>query len=148
MTLKSFLLSYDKEHTYTFYIGIDSDDKVFDNKETHKEIVRFLSVMKNVNVSFIYLDDAAKGHLTKMWNILFEIAYKENNDYLEIDSASKRNLAIAKEQKLRALRKHVEINRRQPQYKRYLSNLQKNLLSNLNTHKKNKNSNQNKRSSG
>ena len=51
------------------------------------------------------------------------------------------------EQKLRALRKHVEINRRQPQYKRYLSNLQKNLLSNLNTHKKNKNSNQNKRSS-
>ena len=81
MTLKSFLLSYDKEHTYTFYIGIDSDDKVFDNKETHKEIVRFLSVMKNVNVSFIYLDDAAKGHLTKMWNILFEIAYKENNDY-------------------------------------------------------------------
>ena len=81
MTLKSFLLSYDKEHTYTFYIGIDSDDKVFDNKETHKEIVRFLSVMKNVSVSFIYLDDAAKGHLTKMWNILFEIAYKENNDY-------------------------------------------------------------------
>tara|TARA_B100000401_G_C52768362_1_gene701910 strand:+ start:353 stop:1129 length:777 start_codon:yes stop_codon:yes gene_type:complete len=81
MTLKSFLLSYDKEHIYTFYIGIDSDDKVFDDKETHKEIVRFLSVMKNVNVSFIYLDDAAKGHLTKMWNILFEIAYKENNDY-------------------------------------------------------------------
>ena len=83
MTLKSFLLSYDKEHTYTFYIGIDSGDKVFDDKETHKEIVRFLSVMKNVNVSFIYLDDAAKGHLTKMWNILFEIAYKENNDYYQ-----------------------------------------------------------------
>ena len=81
MTLKSFLLSYDKEHTYIFYIGIDRDDKVFDNKEIHKEIVRFLSVMKNVNVSFIYLDGVAKGHLTKMWNILFEIAYKENNDY-------------------------------------------------------------------
>ena len=81
MTLKSFLLSYDKEHIYTFYIGIDRDDKVFDNKEIHKEIVRFLSVMKNVNVSFIYLDGVAKGHLTKMWNILFEIAYKENNDY-------------------------------------------------------------------
>ena len=81
MTFKSFLLSYDKEHTYTFYIGIDRRDVVFDNKEIQKEIIRFLSVMKNVNVSFIYLDDAAKGHLTKMWNILFDVAYKENNDY-------------------------------------------------------------------
>ena len=30
-TLKSFLLTYDKEHSYTFYIGIDRNDKVYDD---------------------------------------------------------------------------------------------------------------------
>ena len=29
LTLKSFLLSQDKEHEYIFYIGIDSDDRIF-----------------------------------------------------------------------------------------------------------------------
>lgn len=81
MTLKSFLLSYDKEHTYTLYIGIDRNDKIFDKYETHKEVIRFISVMKHISVEFVYLDNIAKGHLTKMWNILFEIAYKANHDY-------------------------------------------------------------------
>ena len=81
LTLKHFLLTYDNEHMYTFYLGIDRNDKVFDDKNIQREIVRFLSVMKNISVKFIYLDDAAKGHLTKMWNILFEMAYKEDNEY-------------------------------------------------------------------
>ena len=81
MTLKSFLLSYNQEHTYTLYIGIDRNDKIFDNKETHEEVYRFVSVMKNITVEFIYLDYVEKGHLTKMWNILFEHAYKANHDY-------------------------------------------------------------------
>tara|TARA_Y100000748_G_scaffold273422_1_gene247912 strand:+ start:49 stop:792 length:744 start_codon:yes stop_codon:yes gene_type:complete len=81
LTLKTFILSYDKEHIYTFYLGIDRNDKIFDDKNIQQEIGRFLKVMKNINVKFIYLDDVSKGHLTKMWNILFDIAYKENNDY-------------------------------------------------------------------
>ena len=32
LTLKSFLLTYDKEHTYTFYIGIDRGDLIYDDE--------------------------------------------------------------------------------------------------------------------
>ena len=79
--LKSFLLSYDKEHTYTLNIGIDRNDKIFDKYETQHEVIRFIRVMKHISVEFVYLDNIVKGHLTKMWNILFEIAYKANHDY-------------------------------------------------------------------
>ena len=33
MTLKSFLLTLDKEHEYIFYVGIDKDDRIFDKSE-------------------------------------------------------------------------------------------------------------------
>jgi len=81
LTIKSFLLSYDKQHIYTFYIGIDRNDPLFDNINNQNELKLILSVMVNTNIQFIYLDDAATGHLTKMWNILFEKAYKDKNDY-------------------------------------------------------------------
>lgn len=44
MTLKSFLLTYDKEHKYTFYIGIDRNDKIFDNKQ-NKQIFGFSMII-------------------------------------------------------------------------------------------------------
>ena len=31
LTLKTFLLTIDKEHNYIFYVGIDKDDRIFDN---------------------------------------------------------------------------------------------------------------------
>ena len=37
--------------------------------------------MKNVNLEFIYMDNVKKGHLTVMWNILFDKAIEDNNDY-------------------------------------------------------------------
>ena len=80
-TLKTFLLTYDKEHNYIFYIGIDKDDKIFDNKEQQEQLTRFCSIMKNVDIQFIYMDNIPKGHLTKMWNKLFNISYNDNCDY-------------------------------------------------------------------
>lgn len=80
-TLKTFFLTYDKEHNYIFYIGIDRNDKIYDNTEQQQKIIRFCSVMKNVDIQFFYMDDIAKGHLTIMWNKLFEIAYNDNCDY-------------------------------------------------------------------
>jgi len=80
-TLKTFLLTYDKEHEYTFYIGIDEKDRIYDDETVKNAIIRFASIMKNVHLEFVYMTGIVKGHLTIMWNRLFEKAYIENNDY-------------------------------------------------------------------
>ena len=41
-TLKSFLLTYDKEHEYTFYIGIDRYDPVYDNEDNKINWIDFV----------------------------------------------------------------------------------------------------------
>lgn len=81
LTLKTFLLTYDQEHDYTFYIGIDRGDRIYDNGEEKSEIQRFVSIMKNVTLEFVYMDDVKKGHLTRMWNILFRRAYDDGCEY-------------------------------------------------------------------
>jgi hypothetical protein len=80
-TLKSFLLTYDKEHTYVFYIGIDRNDKVYDNEDNKNKLNRFCSIMKNTSIEFHYMDNVAKGHLTVMWNQLFKTAYSDGCEY-------------------------------------------------------------------
>jgi hypothetical protein len=80
-TLKSFLITYNQEHNYTFYIGIDEGDRIYDNKEIQSKILRFVSIMKNIHLEFIYMTDIPKGHLTIMWNKLFDKAYQDNCDY-------------------------------------------------------------------
>jgi hypothetical protein len=81
LTLKTFLLTYDQEHEYVFYIGVDKYDVIYDDKTQRENFCRFVSIMKNVSIDFIYMDGIEKGHLTKMWNRLFEKAYAENCDY-------------------------------------------------------------------
>ena len=80
LTFKTFLLTYDPEHNYVFYIGIDKGDKIFDNIEQQSVLNNFKKVYKNLDVKFIYIN-CNKGHLTKMWNILFKIAYDEQCEY-------------------------------------------------------------------
>jgi len=80
-TLKSFLRTYDMEHTYTFYIGIDHDDPLLTQPEILQQCKRFMSVMKNVSITFQHFHDIPKGHLTSMWNILHKRAYEDACDY-------------------------------------------------------------------
>ena len=80
-SIKTFLLTQSKEHQYKFFIGYDENDPIFDNKESHNEINRFSKAFSNVSFEFIKLEDVKKGHLTKMWNILFQKAYDEQYDY-------------------------------------------------------------------
>tara|TARA_B110000503_G_C7028400_1_gene362891 strand:- start:76 stop:807 length:732 start_codon:yes stop_codon:yes gene_type:complete len=80
-TLKTFILTYDKENEYKFYIGIDREDKIYDNKENKENIKRFISIIQNVDIEFYFMDGIKKGHLTMMWNKLFKQAYDENCDY-------------------------------------------------------------------
>ena len=81
LTLMTFLYTYDKEHEYTVYIGYDPDDRIFSTDACHAEIARFSKVWSNVSFRFIQFDDIRKGHLTKMWNVLFRRAYDEACDY-------------------------------------------------------------------
>jgi len=80
-TLKTFILTYDQEHEYKFYIGIDIGDPVYDNAETKTYFERMISIMKNMSIEFVYMDGITKGHLTVMWNRLFEKSYADGYDY-------------------------------------------------------------------
>lgn len=79
-TLKTFIITYDSEHEYRFYIGIDRGDRIYDNPEVKQYFERMVSVMKNISIEFVYMDGIQKGHLTVMWNRLFECAYNAGYD--------------------------------------------------------------------
>jgi hypothetical protein len=80
-TLKTFLLTYDKEHEYIFYIGIDRNDPIYDNETNKMKLQRFCSIMKNISIEFMFMDGVKKGHLTIMWNKLYKKAYDDNCEY-------------------------------------------------------------------
>jgi hypothetical protein len=80
LTFKTFLLTQNVEHTYYFYLGIDKDDPIFNNKKEQDILNNFNKAFKNVHIQFIILN-SRKGHLTKMWNELFKLAYDDNCDY-------------------------------------------------------------------
>ena len=80
-TLKTFLLTYSKEHKYTFYIGYDEDDVLFSNKGQQEVIQRFETIFNNVSFDFISMGGIKKGYLTKMWNRLYQKAYDDSCDY-------------------------------------------------------------------
>ena len=81
LSLKHFLLTQDKEHEYVFYIGYDSDDRIFSDTSQHEMLNRYSMVFKNVSFVFIKFENIAKGHVTKMWNVLFKKAYEDGCDY-------------------------------------------------------------------
>lgn len=80
-TLKTFLLTQNKEYNYTFYIGYDADDRIYSKIEQQHIIKLFETVFKNITFQFILLSGVEKGHVTKMWNILFKQAYDDGCNY-------------------------------------------------------------------
>lgn len=80
-TMKTFGITYDKEHEYRFYIGIDRGDPVYDNPDVHLYLERFAGIIRNTSIEFVYMDNIARGHLTVMWNRLFAKAYEDGHDY-------------------------------------------------------------------
>jgi len=81
MSVKTFLLTQNKEHRYTFYIGCDADDRILSQSTQQDELRRFSNVFKNVDFKFIHYTNIQKGHLTKMWNVLFKQSYDDGCDY-------------------------------------------------------------------
>ena len=81
LSIKTFLLTQNPEYNYEFHIGYDHDDRIFSLIEQQNIIKRFEKVFKNINFIFTPFTNIPKGHVTKMWNILFQNAYNNNCDY-------------------------------------------------------------------
>lgn len=81
MTLKTFLYTHNTEFNYILYIGIDSGDRIFDDTNQQEEILRFSKAFPHIEFCFIVIKNINKGHVTKMWNILFKEAYNIKCDY-------------------------------------------------------------------
>jgi len=81
LTTKTFLQTFNNEHQYTFYIGIDDDDRIYSNITEQEELKRFSLIFKNIQFKFISMTGIKKGHLTVMWNRLFKKAYDDGYDY-------------------------------------------------------------------
>ncbi len=80
LTLKTFIETCDPEHEYIFYVGIDDDDRIYSIPE-HQTILTHFLRNHAIRIQFISMAGISKGHLTKMWNRLFQIAYDEGCDY-------------------------------------------------------------------
>jgi hypothetical protein len=80
-SLKSFLLTQNPEYNYEFHIGYDYDDRIFSLKEQQDIINKFSLVFKNIQFFFTPFTNISKGHVTKMWNVLFKNAYDNECDY-------------------------------------------------------------------
>jgi hypothetical protein len=69
----------DEEHHYIFYIGYDKNDRIF-SKPQEQQKVKDMEQQK-VKIHFIEFKNIQKGHVTKMWNVLFKSAYDDGCDY-------------------------------------------------------------------
>jgi len=78
---KSFFTTYDLNHEYKFYLGIDSDDEFYQNENVQNDIKKFINVMKNTSIEFLTIDSIHKGNVCHIWNELFKKAYKDNYYY-------------------------------------------------------------------
>ena len=81
----SFVSRYNSEYEYKFYVGIDKDDKIYNDKEQRQKIYELCRTWKNINFQFYpFNEDIPKGHVSIMWNILYRKAIEEFNDYFWI----------------------------------------------------------------
>ena len=81
LLIRSFLNTTTDYHEYIFYIGIDPDDKIWTKTDNFKKLLDLKDKRKNIDFKFFLMKDIPKGHVTKMWNKLFKLAYDENCHY-------------------------------------------------------------------
>jgi hypothetical protein len=79
-TLKTFIRTCDKEHEYIIYIGYDNNDRIFSVKEQQNLLKKYSEIFLFLKIEFIEMN-APPGHLTKMWNDLYKVAYDDGCDY-------------------------------------------------------------------
>lgn len=68
------------KYTFIFYIGYDEDDIFYNNKKIQANFKNKFSYYK---FQFIPFKDVKKGHLTRMWNILYFNALIDEKYFIE-----------------------------------------------------------------
>ena len=81
--LKYFIKSYNKsgKYRYKIFMVVDRDDPIYGIPGQMEKIKKFISLVKFLDINFIWSDGIEKGHVTAMWNRAFEYAYKDGCEY-------------------------------------------------------------------
>lgn len=79
MTLQTFIKTKSPGYQYTIYVGYDHDDVLFSDSD-NKNKLELLCSQSDVAIRFVSLT-IEKGYVTKMWNVLFDLAYVDGMDY-------------------------------------------------------------------
>lgn len=66
------------KYILTFYFGIDDNEKIYTKNNIKLLFESIKSINTILNYDITIYNNIKKGYLTKMWNILFEKAYKSN----------------------------------------------------------------------
>jgi len=81
MSLKTFWETHNSQIQTKFYIGYDEDDRIFGNNAEKVKLQSFLKKTTNLQIEFVSMSGIKKGHLTVMWNRLYEKAYEDGFHY-------------------------------------------------------------------
>ncbi len=80
-TLKSLMETASPEYEYCVYVGYDEDDRIYSKEDVPHTLNTYVTDHPHIQVRCIPFRGIAKGHVTKMWNVLFDQAYWDNMDY-------------------------------------------------------------------
>jgi len=80
--IQSLIRTLSSEHKYTLYYAIDDDDKLYSKLQTKKKILN-KRYYGNLDITPVILStkNIEKGNVVGYWNMLFERAYLDGNDY-------------------------------------------------------------------
>lgn len=68
-----------KDYEHNFYIGYDHNDKCW---QKFKNKIKKYFKKNNLNINYFVFNKSYKGHVSKMWSKLAELAVNDNNEYL------------------------------------------------------------------
>lgn len=80
-TLKTLLNITNSKHTIVFYIGVDTNDKIWLKKNNYETVLKLKEKRDNIEFKFFKMINIDPGHVTEMWNRLYLHAYRDNCDY-------------------------------------------------------------------
>tara|TARA_R110000787_G_scaffold116965_8_gene227416 strand:+ start:280 stop:1008 length:729 start_codon:yes stop_codon:yes gene_type:complete len=80
--IQSLIRTLSNEHKYTFYYALDDNDRLYSKLQTKKKILN-KRYYGNLDITPVILStkNIEKGNVVGYWNMLFERAYLDGNDY-------------------------------------------------------------------
>tara|TARA_Y100000814_G_scaffold260607_1_gene211404 strand:- start:39 stop:875 length:837 start_codon:yes stop_codon:yes gene_type:complete len=79
--LESFTKVYDPKINHLILLGIDDDDKLFNNDKIKNDIQKYLHKNQNIEIDFISTNGIKKGNVVHIWNRLFDEGINRGYDY-------------------------------------------------------------------